>query len=105
MEAFRKSGIAELDGDGRARAAAGPASAGAAGRWPLRDLRPERPLPSRHQPQQPFGVCLLELKGPEIIVRNEKRMLQEAVDALLDNGRRRKAMTVPTSVPSSPWPT
>jgi DNA-directed RNA polymerase subunit beta' len=31
---------------------------------------------------------LLELKAPEIIVRNEKRMLQEAVDALLDNGRR-----------------
>jgi DNA-directed RNA polymerase subunit beta' len=36
---------------------------------------------------------LLELKAPEIIVRNEKRMLQEAVDSLLDNGRRGKAMT------------
>ncbi len=35
---------------------------------------------------------LLELKAPEIIVRNEKRMLQEAVDSLLDNGRRGKAM-------------
>jgi DNA-directed RNA polymerase subunit beta' len=36
---------------------------------------------------------LLELRAPEIIVRNEKRMLQEAVDSLLDNGRRGKAMT------------
>jgi len=36
---------------------------------------------------------LLELKAPEIIVRNEKRMLQEAVDSLLDNGRRGKVMT------------
>jgi DNA-directed RNA polymerase subunit beta' len=36
---------------------------------------------------------LLELKAPEIICRNEKRMLQEAVDSLLDNGRRGKAMT------------
>jgi DNA-directed RNA polymerase subunit beta' len=35
---------------------------------------------------------LLELKAPEIIARNEKRMLQEAVDSLLDNGRRGKAM-------------
>ena len=36
---------------------------------------------------------LLELKAPDIIVRNEKRMLQEAVDSLLDNGRRGKVMT------------
>ena len=36
---------------------------------------------------------LLELKAPDIIVRNEKRMLQEAVDSLLDNGRRGKAMS------------
>lgn len=36
---------------------------------------------------------LQELKAPEIILRNEKRMLQEAVDSLLDNGRRGKAMT------------
>ena len=36
---------------------------------------------------------LLELKAPDIICRNEKRMLQEAVDSLLDNGRRGKAMT------------
>ena len=36
---------------------------------------------------------LLELSAPDIIVRNEKRMLQEAVDALLDNGRRGRAIT------------
>ena len=36
---------------------------------------------------------LLELKAPDIILRNEKRMLQESVDSLLDNGRRGKAMT------------
>jgi DNA-directed RNA polymerase subunit beta' len=40
---------------------------------------------------------LLELNAPDIIVRNEKRMLQEAVDALLDNGRRGRAITAPTS--------
>lgn len=38
---------------------------------------------------------LIELKAPEIILRNEKRMLQEAVDSLMDNGRRGKAMTGP----------
>ncbi|WP_343126563.1 DNA-directed RNA polymerase subunit beta' [Buchnera aphidicola] len=36
---------------------------------------------------------LLELSAPDIIVRNEKRMLQEAIDALLDNGRRGKSIT------------
>ncbi|MCH2097782.1 MAG: DNA-directed RNA polymerase subunit beta', partial [Pseudomonadales bacterium] len=36
---------------------------------------------------------LLDLNAPDIIVRNEKRMLQEAVDALLDNGRRGRAIT------------
>lgn len=36
---------------------------------------------------------LLDLAAPDIIVRNEKRMLQEAVDALLDNGRRGRAIT------------
>ena len=38
---------------------------------------------------------LLELHAPEIIVRNEKRMLQEAVDALIDNGRRGRPVTGP----------
>ena len=40
---------------------------------------------------------LLDLKAPDIIVRNEKRMLQEAVDALIDNGRRGKAVTDPNN--------
>ena len=42
---------------------------------------------------------LLELGAPDIIVRNEKRMLQEAVDALIDNGRRGKAVTGPGNRP------
>ena len=42
---------------------------------------------------------LLELGAPEIIVRNEKRMLQEAVDALIDNGRRGRPVTGPGSRP------
>ena len=42
---------------------------------------------------------LMELGAPEIIVRNEKRMLQEAVDALFDNGRRGRAITGPNKRP------
>ena len=42
---------------------------------------------------------LLELNAPEIITRNEKRMLQEAVDALIDNGRRGRAVTGPGNRP------
>ena len=42
---------------------------------------------------------LLELGAPDIIVRNEKRMLQEAVDALIDNGRRGRAVTGPGNRP------
>ena len=42
---------------------------------------------------------LLDLNAPEIIVRNEKRMLQEAVDALLDNGRRGRAITGTNKLP------
>src|SRR3989338_6436573 len=42
---------------------------------------------------------LLELKAPEIIIRNEKRMLQEAVDALFDNGRHGKAVLGPGNRP------
>ena len=42
---------------------------------------------------------LLDLSAPEIIVRNEKRMLQEAVDALLDNGRRGRAITGSNKLP------
>ena len=42
---------------------------------------------------------LLELGAPDIIVRNEKRMLQEAVDALIDNGRRARPVTGPNNRP------
>ena len=42
---------------------------------------------------------LLELNAPEIIIRNEKRMLQESVDALFDNGRRGKTITGPNKRP------
>src|SRR5690606_27944861 len=42
---------------------------------------------------------LLELGAPDIIVRNEKRMLQEAVDALIDNGRRGRPVTGPGNRP------
>ena len=42
---------------------------------------------------------LLELDAPDIIVQNEKRMLQEAVDALIDNGRRGRAVTGPGNRP------
>ena len=42
---------------------------------------------------------LLELGAPDIIVRNEKRMLQEAVDSLIDNGRRGRAVTGPGARP------
>ena len=42
---------------------------------------------------------LLELHAPEIIVRNEKRMLQESVDALIDNGRRGRPVTGPNNRP------
>jgi DNA-directed RNA polymerase subunit beta' len=42
---------------------------------------------------------LIELKAPDVIIRNEKRMLQEAVDALFDNGRRGKTITGPNKRP------
>ena len=42
---------------------------------------------------------LMEIKAPEIIIRNEKRMLQEAVDALIDNGRRGRPVTGPGNRP------
>jgi DNA-directed RNA polymerase subunit beta' len=41
----------------------------------------------------------MELRAPEVIIRNEKRMLQEAVDALFDNGRRGRAITGPNKRP------
>ena len=42
---------------------------------------------------------LIEISTPEIVIRNEKRMLQEAVDALIDNGRRGKPVTGPSNRP------
>ena len=42
---------------------------------------------------------MIELSAPEIIIRNEKRMLQEAVDALIDNGRRGRPVTGPNNRP------
>lgn len=42
---------------------------------------------------------LMEIHTPEIVIRNEKRMLQEAVDALIDNGRRGKPVTGPSNRP------
>ena len=42
---------------------------------------------------------LIDIKAPEVILRNEKRMLQEAVDALIDNGRRGRPVTGPGNRP------
>ena len=42
---------------------------------------------------------MMELTAPDIIIRNEKRMLQEAVDALIDNGRRGRPVTGPNNRP------
>ena len=56
-------------------------------------LRPERSVPPGHQPEQPPEAADSSCHAPDIIVRNEKRMLQEAVDALIDNGRRGRAVT------------
>ena len=42
---------------------------------------------------------IMEIRAPEIVIRNEKRMLQEAVDALIDNGRRGKPVTGPSNRP------
>src|SRR6059058_3380474 len=74
LEAFKKSGIKP--------------------EWMVMDVLPV--LPPDLRPLVPLDggrFATSELKAPEIIARNEKRMLQEAVDSLLDNGRRGKAMT------------
>jgi len=72
---------------------AGPAPAGAA-RWrPLRDRRTSNDLYRRVINRNNRLKRLIELRAPDIIVRNEKRMLQEAVDALFDNGRRGRVIT------------
>ena len=63
-------------------------------RWtvPVRHVRSLRPLLSRDQLQQ-SPKRLIELRAPDIIIRNEKRMPQEAVDALFDNGCRGGTIT------------
>ena len=48
---------------------------------------------------------LIELRAPDIIIRNEKRMLQEAVDALFDNGRRGRVITGANKRPLKSLPT
>ncbi len=60
----------------------------------------DRPLPYVINPEQPFGSfarveCTKSIMG----IQNEKRMLQEAVDALIDNGRRGRPITGPGSRP------
>ena len=78
--------------DGAAGDSAGPASARSAGRRPLRDLD-LNDLYRRVINRNNRLKNLLQLKTPEVIIRNEKRMLQEAVDALFDNGRHGRAVT------------
>ncbi|MBQ8717338.1 MAG: DNA-directed RNA polymerase subunit beta', partial [Clostridia bacterium] len=98
VEAFRKSGN-HLD-------------------WMILDVLPVLPPDLRPMTQLDGGRCassdlnelyrrviarnnrlkkLMEIHTPEIVVRNEKRMLQEAVDALIDNGRRGKPVTGPSN--------
>ena len=93
MEAFARPATSRVDGVERsASAAAGSASAGTSGWWSFRnsDLNDlyRRVINRNNRLKR-----LLDLNAPDIIVRNEKRMLQESVDALLDNGRRGRAIT------------
>ncbi len=69
--------------------AAGIASDGRFGVRPSRDLGRQRSLSPRHQPQQPPRENCATSRRPRSSSRNEKRILQEAVDALLDNTIRR----------------
>ena len=95
MEAFDKSGNKPewmILNAGTAGIAAGSAPARTAGRRPLCDLD-LNDLYRRVINRNNRLKRLLDLNAPDIIVRNEKRMLQESVDALLDNGRRGRAIT------------
>ena len=78
---------------------AGPAPDGAARRWPVRDVSDLNDLYRRVINRNNRLKRLLDLGAPEIIVNNEKRMLQEAVDALFDNGRRGRPVTGPGNRP------
>jgi DNA-directed RNA polymerase subunit beta' len=61
------------------------------GRFATSDL--QRPLPPCHQPEQPSPEPACSSRRQDVIIHNEKRMLQEAVDALFDNGRRGRPVT------------
>ena len=65
--------------------------------WMILDVVPV--IPPELRPMVQLDKRLLELNAPDIIVRNEKRMLQEAVDALIDNGRRGRPVTGPGNRP------
>jgi DNA-directed RNA polymerase subunit beta' len=94
VNAFLESQLAAGVDDPRRRPGhlAGAAPDGAARRRPLRHVGPERPVPAHHQPQQPAQEDHRDPR-PESIVNHEKRLLQEAVDALIDNGRRTRPVT------------
>ena len=82
----------------RAGDSAGPAPDGAAGRWPVRHLDLNdlyRRVINRNNRLR----RLLDLGAQDFMVDNEKRMLQEAVDALFDNGRRGRPVTGPGNRP------
>jgi DNA-directed RNA polymerase subunit beta' len=84
-----------MDGFGRYPGySAGAASNGSAGRGQICHLR-LNDLYRRVINRNNRLKRLLDLGAPDIIVRNEKRMLQEAVDALIDNGRRGRPVTGP----------
>ena len=90
-------GVDDADGDPGAPAGSPPARP--ARRRPLRD-RDLNDLYRRVINRNNRLKRLLELNAPEIIIRNERRMLQEAVDALFDNGRRGKTITGPEQAPA-----
>ena len=99
VEAFRDQQLAFRHGAGlRPGHPAGPASDGAAGRWPVRDLRPERPVPPRHQPEQPPQAAA----GPG---RAGDHRQQREADApggrglAVRNGRRGRPVTGPGNRP------
>jgi DNA-directed RNA polymerase subunit beta' len=103
MEAFQGPATCRVDGaDRSAGSAARPASAGPldGGRFATSDLNDlyRRVINRNNRLKR-----LLDLSAPDIIVRNEKRMLQEAVDALLDNGRRGRAITGSNKRPLKSW--
>ena len=94
VEALRKSGnqtgMDDPDGHSRDPAGSAPLVPLDGGRFATSDLNDlyRRVINRNNRLKR-----LMELNAPEIIIRNEKRMLQEAVDVLFDNGRRGRAIT------------